>query len=83
MIGFAAIAFASCSNHDIETMSQEQIIKAQYEANFVAQFGQPATNQNWGFGATRAFTRTYNVEGNLWHDPAHYNLEYDAPVTTA
>lgn len=84
MIGFAAVAFASCSNHDIETMSQEQIIKAQYEANFVAQFGQPASNQDWGFGSsTRAFTRTYNVEGNLWHDPAYYNLEYDAPVTTA
>ncbi len=82
MIGFAAVAFASCSNHDIETMSQEQIIKAQYEANFVAQFGQPASNQDWGFGATRAFTRTWNVEGNLWHDPAHYNLEYDVPVTT-
>ena len=64
MIGFAAIAFASCSNHDIETMSQEQIIKAQYEANFVAQFGQPASNQDWGFGATTraaapiAFTRS-------------------------
>lgn len=82
MIGLAALAFASCSNHDIETMSQEQIIKAQYEANFVAQFGQPAANQDWGFGATRAFTRTWNVEGNLWHDPAHYNLEYDVPVTT-
>lgn len=63
MIGFAAVAFASCSNHDIETMSQEQIIKAQYEANFVAQFGQPASNQDWGFGTTRAFTRSGNMNG--------------------
>ena len=66
MIGFAAVAFASCSNHDIETMSQEQIIKAQYEANFVAQFGQPASNQDWGFGGTRAFTRGVFANGNEW-----------------
>ena len=83
MIGFvAAVAFSSCSNHDIETMSQEQIIKAQYEANFVAQFGQPASNQDWGFGAsTRAFTREANVNGNQWHDGVNYNYEYDAKVT--
>jgi len=69
MIGFAAVAFASCSNHDIETMSQEQIIKAQYEANFVAQFGQPASNQDWGFGSsTRAFTRGADPRGNMWAD---------------
>ena len=68
MIGLAALAFASCSNHDIETMSQEQIIKAQYEANFVAQFGQPASNQDWGFGsgthaAAPAFGFTRAVPG--------------------
>ena len=71
MIGLAALAFASCSNHDIETMSQEQIIKAQYEANFVAQFGQPAANQDWGFGSgTRAFTRSGNTSGSYTPWPA-------------
>lgn len=69
MIGFvAAVAFSSCSKHDFETMSQEQIIKAQYEANFVAQFGQPASNQDWGFGsgthaAAPAFGFTRAVPG--------------------
>ena len=63
MIGFAAVAFAACSNHDFETYTQEQIIQEEYKANFVKQFGQPASNQTWGFGSTRAFTRantTYN-----------------------
>lgn len=90
MTGVAALAlcagFTSCSHNDddIEVYTQDQIIKAEYEAKFLAAFGQPASNQDWGFGSTtRAFTRTYNVEGNLWHDPAYYNLEYDAPVTTA
>lgn len=81
MIGFAAVAFAACSNHDFETYSQEQIIQNEYKANFIQQFGQPASNQDWGFGAsTRAFTRTWNVNGNQWHN--ELNLEYDVPVTT-
>ena len=80
MIGFAAIAFASCSNHDIETMSQEQIIKAQYEANFVAQFGQPASNQDWGFGSsTRAFTRGVFANGNEWAANDRDDCKYRVP----
>lgn len=80
MIGLAALAFASCAKHDFETMTQEQIVKAEYKANFVQQFGQPASNQTWGFGSTRAFTRanvTYgynetsdgiNANANEWAD---------------
>ncbi len=79
MIGFAAVAFASCSNHDIETMSQEQIIKAQYEANFVAQFGQPASNQDWGFGGTRAFTRGVFANGNEWAANDRDDCKYRVP----
>jgi len=86
MTGIAALAitaaFTSCShNDDIEVYTQDQIIKAEYEAKFLAAFGQPASNQDWGFGSTtRAFTRTWNVNGNQWHK--ELNLEYDAPVTT-
>ena len=88
MTGIAALTlfagFTSCSHDDdIEVYTQDQIIKAEYEAKFLAAFGQPASNQDWGFGSTtRAFTRTWNVNGNQWHDPAYFNLEYDAPVTT-
>jgi hypothetical protein len=69
MIGFAAVAFAACSNHDFETYSQEQIIQNEYKANFIQQFGQPASNQDWGFGAsTRAFTRGIDPDANMWAD---------------
>ena len=59
MIGFvAAVAFTSCSKNDFETYSADDIVKAEYDAKFIAEFGQPAKNQTWGFGAgTRAFTR--------------------------
>ena len=77
MTGIAALAlcvgFTSCS-HDLETLSQEEIdqLEAQkvvekYNRAFIATFGEPAANQNWGFGSTR--TRTENANANEWADP--------------
>ena len=67
MIGFAALAFAGCANHDFEPMTQQEIVKAEYDAKFVADFGQPASNHTWGFGSTtRAFTRGVFANGNEW-----------------
>ncbi|MBP5714228.1 MAG: hypothetical protein J6X07_05980 [Prevotella sp.] len=77
MTGIAALAlcvgFTSCS-HDLEALSQEEIdqLEAQkvvekYNRAFIATFGQPAANQNWGFGSTR--TRTENANANEWADP--------------
>lgn len=82
MIGFAAIAFASCSNHDFETMSQEQIVKAEYDAKFIATFGQPSRSQTWGFGAsTRAFTRSGNLGAGYVSYPAtHEYTDADGNV---
>ncbi len=58
MIGLAALAFASCSKNDFVTYSPEDVVKAEYDAKFIAEFGKPAANQDWGFGSgTRAFTR--------------------------
>ena len=69
--GIAALAmcigFTSCS-HDITPITQEEMdeanakqIVAQYNKAFIATFGQPASNQDWGFGnnnaSARAFTR--------------------------
>ena len=84
MTGIAAVAmcaaFTSCS-HDVDPVSQEdlnnleaeQIVNA-YNQAFIATFGQPAANQDWGFGtaATRSVTRAGNprcdVEGKTWAD---------------
>lgn len=82
MTGITALAmcigFTSCS-HDMTPMSQEEInaAKAQqivdkYNTAFIAKFGKPASNQDWGFGNTSAsarnFTRAggkYATKGNL------------------
>ena len=79
--GIAALAmcigFTSCS-HDLTPVSQEDVnavnakqIVDSYNNAFIAKFGQPAANQDWGFGnnaATRAFTRAggkYATKGDL------------------
>ena len=62
MTGVAALAmcagFTSCS-HDVDGMSQEELseyyaqkIVETYEKAFIENIGQPAPNQDWGFGAT-------------------------------
>lgn len=82
MTGIAALAmcfgFTSCS-HDVEPVSQEDLnnLEAQkvlesYNQAFIQAFGQPAANQDWGFGTTRGITRAngiddaINVNGNEW-----------------
>ena len=75
MTGIAAVAmcaaFTSCS-HDVDPISQEQLDQLEaekvfqnYEKAFIATFGQPAANQDWGFGGS-AFTRTADPRGNMW-----------------
>ena len=82
MTGMAAIAFCaaftSCSKGE-DLYNEEQInqntvekIKANYAEAFVATFGQPAANQDWGFGSLPSGTRNHgpegciNVNGNMW-----------------
>ena len=82
MIGFAAIAFASCSKNDFAPATQADIDKAKYDQKFVETFGQPASNQDWGFGSsTRAFTRaSINVNGNQWESCPAVGSTEDADV---
>lgn len=78
MTGIAALAmcfgFTSCS-HDVEPVTQEQLDQLEaekvfqnYQKAFIATFGQPAADQDWGFG-TSALTRTENANANEWADP--------------
>ena len=78
---FAALAvcagFASCSEYDagIDPMSSYEIA---YEAAFIKKFGQPAADQDWGFGSseTRAMTR---ATWTLDHDSHCMKSEFDIP----
>lgn len=79
MSGIAAIAlcaaFTSCSKENLyneDQINQNAIAKAEqdYAAAFEKAFGKVGANVDWGFGPSRANTRTYvDPNGNLWVDP--------------
>ncbi|MGM9699694.1 MAG: hypothetical protein ACI3Y0_13795 [Prevotella sp.] len=61
--------FSSCMKHSGEIWTQQEIDQAKYEQAFVKRFGQPASNQNWGFGTvvTKSMgVRSANPNGNMW-----------------
>lgn len=72
MTGMAAVAlcgaFTSCSREsDFGAQTPQQSIQETYETAFKTRFGDPAPEQNWGFGpsvaASRAMTRSGNMAG--------------------
>ena len=83
MTGIAAVAmcaaFTSCSKElsSLSPEEQENLVAQQmfskYENAFIAVFGQPAPDQEWGFGTlnsnARVVTRTENANANEWADP--------------
>ena len=91
MAGMAAIAFCaaftSCTKSENvydETRPTQDIV-AKYNDAFIKTFGQPASNQDWGFGTiySKARTRTENANANEWADPnkAYGGLEVPPPLT--
>ena len=78
MTGIAALAlcagFTSCSK-DLTPASQQEINQAKYEAAFVKRFGEPASNQTWGFGVDVAGTRSGNTSGDYTAYPATHEYK--------
>ena len=66
--------FANCSNQEVIPMTQEELVKADYEAKFIQKFGKPSPDQTWGFGksSTKSVasigTRSADPNGNMWAD---------------
>lgn len=82
---FASAALAltvatSCSNSDDvynpDAVNQAKL--AEYNQKFIAEFGTPAADQDWGFGSTSTKTRGVNAKGNEWYD----TYEVDPAVTS-
>ena len=73
MTGMAALAicaaFTSCSKDtDVYNPNQKaEDVKLTYDQAFVKVFGQPAADQDWGFGS-RSNTRTAYTNSNMWED---------------
>lgn len=100
MTGVAALAFAatftSCSKTDLydENKVEEQKVASvteKYDAAFIQAFGQPAANQDWGFGSrqlpasfgnkTRAAQTNSNQWGTDQWDGRYKNYKHPDPIT--
>jgi hypothetical protein len=77
MSGIAAIAlcaaFTSCSKGDLYDESavvekKEMDVRQAYAQAFEKAFGKVGANVDWGFGPTRANSRTADPRGNMWAD---------------
>jgi hypothetical protein len=79
MTGMAALAicaaFTSCSketnvyNPDVIQENEAAKVQQSYADAFIATFGQPAANHNWGFvNYAKANTRVADPRGNMWAD---------------
>ena len=78
------VGFASCSSNEITPLSEAEQIQGQYEAAFVKRFGQPASNQTWGFGTiTKTATRGASTNSNHWFDENQMNLQKPTDITEA
>ena len=88
MTGIAALAmcaaFTSCSKDPgFEQTTPEQLAQAQYDAAFIKAFGQPAANQDWGFGTnvTRSVIKTDMTNYPTTGNPAPITAKEAAFVT--
>ena len=88
MTGVAAIAicaaFTACSKSEelydqgaVDQISASQI-QENYNKAFIATFGQPAANQDWGFGSP-AKTRGVFANGNEWAANDRDDCKYKVP----
>lgn len=75
MMSMAAVAlagtFTSCSKEKdlLDPEAAQNQIVLNYQQAFIKTFGQPAANQDWGFGST--LTRTADPRSNMWKDEGY------------
>ncbi len=73
MFAFAALAFVGCSKSDDVSDSSRTKQSDVYAQNFVAKYGNPASNHTWGFGSNASapafdFTRSHWKNKNQYRD---------------
>jgi len=90
MTGVAALAlcagFVGCSKDDdvYDPNAADQLVVSKYNAAFIQAFGEPAANQEWGFGkntsAARSMTRTIQPTFNFPSDADASKFLDDVPA---
>lgn len=83
-LGLAAVGCSHEDNYNSLEALKAQIV-AEYNAMFVKTFGQPASNQDWGFGTsgTRAAATWTDTHSDDWFDLLDFKLPASYKTLTA
>ena len=91
LVMLSAFVLVSCHKNDFEPIDTEAVVTNNYNAVFVKTFGEPAANQDWGFGSRQlpasfgVTTRVANTNGNQWgtsEGAGYLDYPHPDPITT-
>ena len=84
IVAGAAMTISSCSSNDAPEFDPNAETKWNFQTEFVKQFGEIASNQNWGFKSVGVYTMPSSTRDVIKTDmPAYQNYEPAPEVTPA
>lgn len=84
IVAGAAMTISSCSSNDAPEFDPNAETKWNFQTEFVKQFGEIASNQNWGFKSVGVYTMPSSTRDLIKKDmPAYQNYEPAPDVTQA
>lgn len=84
IVAGAAMTISSCSSNDAPEFDPNAETKWNFQTEFVKQFGEIASNQNWGFNSVGVYTMPSSTRTVIKQDmPAYQDYEPAPEVTQA
>lgn len=82
IVAGAAMTISSCSSNDAPEFDPNAETKWNFQTEFVKQFGEIASNQNWGFNSVGVYTMPSSTRTVIKTDMPDYKLYEPAPEVT-
>lgn len=82
IVAGAAMTISSCSSNDAPEFDPNAETKWNFQTEFVKQFGEIASNQNWGFHSVGVYTMPSSTRSVIKTDHPDYKLYEPAPQVT-
>ena len=79
IVAGAAMTISSCSSNDAPEFDPNAETKWNFQTEFVKQFGEIASNQNWGFKSVGVYTMPSSTRSVIKTDHPDYKLYEPAP----
>lgn len=82
IVAGATMTISSCSSNDAPEFDPNAETKWNFQTEFVKQFGEIASNQNWGFNSVGVYTMPSSTRAVIKKDMPDYALYVPAPDVT-